>query len=70
MNDGSTTTTPGTTAVPWVAFGPTPENINYIPWVTDIKAYRCPSDPGFGLPSLGRTNYVACVGDSNQTRSI
>ncbi|TWT89154.1 Type II secretion system protein G precursor [Neorhodopirellula pilleata] len=35
--DGSTTTTPGTTAVPWVAFGPTPENINYIPWATDIK---------------------------------
>jgi prepilin-type processing-associated H-X9-DG protein len=65
--DGSTTTTPGTAAVPWVAFGPTPENVNYIPWATEIKTYRCPSDPGFGLPSLGRTNYVACVGDSNQT---
>ena len=52
-------------AEPWPAMGPTPEEINYIPWVTDIPTLRCPSDPGFGLPSLGRTNYVACLGDSH-----
>ncbi len=36
----------------------------YTPWMTEIAAYRCPSDPGVGLPAAGRTNYVACVGDS------
>lgn len=61
--DGSTTSNPGGT-VPWVAMGPTPENIQYPPWATEIAAIRCPSDPGTGLPALGRTNYVACTGDS------
>lgn len=36
----------------------------YSPWLTEISTLRCPSDPGFGLPSHGRTNYAACVGDS------
>jgi prepilin-type N-terminal cleavage/methylation domain-containing protein/prepilin-type processing-associated H-X9-DG protein len=49
----------------WPPMGPTPEVIQYIPWTTDIPTYRCPSDPGFGLPSLGRTNYTACLGDSS-----
>lgn len=44
--------------------GPTPENINYQPWVTEIAGLRCPSDPGRGLPALGRSNYVSCYGDS------
>ncbi len=44
--------------------GPTPELRFYDPWNTEISAFRCPSDPGFGLPALGRTNYVACQGDS------
>ncbi len=44
--------------------GPTPENINYRPWTLDIPTYRCPSDPGVGLPALGRTNYGACIGDA------
>ncbi len=46
------------------AMGPTPDNINYTPWATEIPTYRCPSDPGVGLPALGRTNYAACIGDS------
>jgi len=50
----------------WPAFGPTPQNINYRPWATDISGFRCPSDPGVGLPALGRTNYGACNGDSTQ----
>ncbi len=49
---------------PWPAMGPTPENINYGPWTTEIAGLRCPSDPGVGLPALGRSNYVACYGDS------
>ncbi len=55
----------GTPTNPWPSMGPTPENIQYIPWATDIPTYRCPSDPGFGLPALGRTNYAACLGDSS-----
>ncbi|GAA4470759.1 DUF1559 domain-containing protein [Novipirellula rosea] len=63
--DGSTTTNPGGT-IPWPAMGPTPGQIQYIPWVTEIAGLRCPSDPGTGLPALGRTNYVVCTGDSAQ----
>ncbi len=48
----------------WTAMGPAPWTTNYGPWVTDISTFRCPSDPGVGLPSLGRTNYVACLGDT------
>ncbi|SMP64417.1 prepilin-type N-terminal cleavage/methylation domain-containing protein/prepilin-type processing-associated H-X9-DG domain-containing protein [Neorhodopirellula lusitana] len=46
------------------AMGPTPDVLAYDPWATSIPGFRCPSDPGTGLPSLGRTNYAACVGDS------
>ena len=50
----------------WPAMGPTPDatNIQYGPWVTELATLRCPSDPGVGLPALGRTNYAACMGDS------
>lgn len=63
--DGNTSAAVGTPAAPWPAMGPTPDQIQYIPWATEVKAFRCPSDPGFGLPALGRTNYAACVGDSS-----
>ncbi|KAA1261080.1 hypothetical protein LF1_36240 [Rubripirellula obstinata] len=36
----------------------------YDPWLTEIPGFRCPSDPGVGLPGQGRTNYAASVGDS------
>jgi len=36
----------------------------YAPWLTELSTLRCPSDPGLGLPAQGRTNYIACVGDS------
>ncbi|TWU03258.1 DUF1559 domain-containing protein [Neorhodopirellula pilleata] len=36
----------------------------YTPWLTSIASYRCPSDPGVGLPAQGRTNYGVCLGDS------
>ena len=48
----------------WPQFGPRPTTASYPPWATDIPTFRCPSDPGFGVPSLGRTNYAACTGDS------
>lgn len=54
----------------WPPMGPTPDQIQYKPWATDVPAYRCPSDPGFGLPALGRTNYAACIGDSSQNAHL
>lgn len=48
----------------WPSFGPRAAQPLYRPWVTEIPTYRCPSDPGYGVPSLGRTNYAACTGDS------
>ncbi len=47
----------------WTAFGPRPIVGEYPPWATNISTFRCPSDPGNGLPALGRTNYAACTGD-------
>lgn len=49
---------------PWPANGPAPWRADYTPWITELAALRCPSDPGVGLPALGRTNYAACFGDA------
>jgi prepilin-type N-terminal cleavage/methylation domain-containing protein/prepilin-type processing-associated H-X9-DG protein len=49
---------------PWQAMGPHPDRVQYPPWATEVPMLRCPSDPGVGLPSLGRTNYACCEGDS------
>ncbi|OYP36370.1 DUF1559 domain-containing protein [Rhodopirellula sp. MGV] len=61
---------------PWPAMGPTPteedndvvkvnqRNTAYPPWMTEIPTLRCPSDPGQGLPAMGRSNYAACLGDA------
>lgn len=54
----------GTQNPSWPAMGPAPWHSQYIPWVTEIPTLRCPSDPGGGPPSFGRTNYAACLGDS------
>ena len=55
------------------AMGPNPDinltqqgMFRYDPWMTNIPTLRCPSDPGRGLPSQGRTNYSGCLGDSIQ----
>lgn len=64
---------PGDTGVAgsWPAMGPSPKAFattpGYRPWSTDIASIRCPSDPGKGLPGLGRTNYGMCMGDSYST---
>ena len=55
---------PTDTSVTWNAFGPVANNGDYIPWSTNIPTLRCPSDPGIGLPALGRTNYAVCLGDA------
>ncbi|TWU35272.1 hypothetical protein Q31b_53680 [Novipirellula aureliae] len=49
---------------PWPTMGPETDETGYGPWVTDLPTLRCPSDPGSGLPAMGRTNYAACLGDS------
>lgn len=54
----------GDGVVDFPAMGPTPQNIDYTPWATEMAVLRCPSDPGTGLPALGRTNYAVCLGDS------
>jgi len=36
----------------------------YQPWLTEVAGLRCPSDPGAGLPAVGRSNYAVCTGDS------
>ncbi len=73
-------TTPPTPRVPaWPAMGPMPTDENnglgagtnmrntaYAPWMTEVNTFRCPSDPGTGLPAMGRTNYAACLGDAVQ----
>jgi len=53
---------------PWSPMGPKPTGgyFNYGPWVTEVSTLRCPSDPGRGLPAMGRTNYAACIGDNAQ----
>jgi prepilin-type N-terminal cleavage/methylation domain-containing protein/prepilin-type processing-associated H-X9-DG protein len=48
----------------WNAMGPNPGyTAAYTPWQTELAGFRCPSDPGTGLPAAGRTNYAACLGD-------
>ncbi|WP_372716557.1 DUF1559 domain-containing protein [Novipirellula sp.] len=47
----------------WPAMGPAPWTTAYKPWMTEVPGFRCPSDPGTGLPAMARTNYVACLAD-------
>ncbi len=54
----------GGTPNPWPAMGPETTAADYAPWTAEIPTLRCPSDPGVGAPSFGRTNYAACLGDS------
>ncbi|MBL6724268.1 MAG: DUF1559 domain-containing protein [Rubripirellula sp.] len=73
ISNQSTEVTPGYTnpgtlvynGIPmWPAMGPCPWTRQYAPWETEIPTYRCPSDPGYGLPAHGRNNYAASVGDA------
>lgn len=44
--------------------GPPPWVSVYPPWRTELASYRCPSDPGVGLPAVARTNYAMSTGDA------
>ncbi|TWU32914.1 DUF1559 domain-containing protein [Novipirellula artificiosorum] len=55
---------PSGTPNPWPSMGPETGEESYTPWMTEMPTLRCPSDPGYGAPSMGRTNYAACLGDS------
>jgi len=51
------------------AMGPQPWNTNYVPWLTEVGGYRCPSDPatrtaGLGADQVGFANYNGCTGDA------
>ena len=48
----------------YAPMGPAPWTEAFGPWNTNVPVFRCPSDPGQGNPSLGRTNYAACLGDA------
>ncbi|SMP69040.1 prepilin-type N-terminal cleavage/methylation domain-containing protein/prepilin-type processing-associated H-X9-DG domain-containing protein [Neorhodopirellula lusitana] len=70
-NDGSAGLTYLIPGHPWNSevadyppMGPAPRHVQYDPWVTTFPGLRCPSDPGTGLPAMGRTNYASCMGDS------
>ncbi|WP_182867740.1 DUF1559 domain-containing protein [Stieleria mannarensis] len=58
----------GDGVIDYPAMGPTGRqhavSRDYTPWRTEIPTYRCPSDPGVGLPASGRTNYAVCIGDA------
>ncbi|QDT02679.1 hypothetical protein K227x_10570 [Rubripirellula lacrimiformis] len=49
--------------VDFPAMGPGGWFTQYEPWMTNIPTLRCPSDPGVGLPALGRSNFAFCLGD-------
>ena len=42
----------------------------YIGWMTEVPTFRCPSDPGVGLPAQGRTNYGASLGDAVHSQHL
>ncbi len=53
--------------ITYQAFGPHPNfdaAESYLPFRTELQTLRCPSDPGTGLPAMGRTNYAVCEGDA------
>ncbi|WP_149497454.1 DUF1559 domain-containing protein [Roseiconus lacunae] len=61
--DGTKRTDGG--ALPYPAMGPVPWNDNYQPWLTQVPAYRCPSDSTVAAPyRVAFTNYSACAGDA------
>lgn len=54
----------------WNPMGPKPGvssfQFDYPPSRTEVPTFRCPSDPGLGLPAVGRTNYACSIGDNAQ----
>ncbi|TWU19649.1 DUF1559 domain-containing protein [Allorhodopirellula heiligendammensis] len=47
--------------------GPVPWHQSYVPWLTEVGTYRCPSDPfrrSRGSNEVAYANYSACAGDA------
>jgi prepilin-type N-terminal cleavage/methylation domain-containing protein len=57
---------PASTGGVWPPMGPCPWQTQYIPWVTQVPTFRCPSDPAqaLGPGQLARTNYACSLGDA------
>ena len=57
---------PGSVRNGWQPMGPAPWQTLYTPWVTQVPAFRCPSDPGQARAAgqLARTNYACNLGDA------
>lgn len=50
---------------PYPSMGPNPWSENYQPWLTQVPAYRCPSDPVEKIATaVAFNNYSACTGDA------
>lgn len=60
---------PAATGGVWKPMGPTAAQFQYIPWMTELPALRCPSDPFQSPQGGGRTNYAACMGDGSDRMS-
>ena len=58
--------TPAATGGVWFPMGPCPWQTQYIPWVTQVPTFRCPSDPAEAQAAgqLARTNYACSIGDA------
>ena len=63
-DEASNSSTAAKPVTPYPSMGPVPTSGTYRPWAVEVATYRCPSDPGIGLPALGRTNYAVCLGDA------
>ncbi|MCM2375281.1 DUF1559 domain-containing protein [Aporhodopirellula aestuarii] len=60
-----TETYPAWGAIPWNVIAQTNNyTTDWTPCFTDVNTFRCPSDPGYGLPLGGRSNYGVCYGDA------
>ena len=75
MTDSAGNSPPSVVALagqPFAAMGPAPSagHHAYRGWSTEIATLRCASDPGMGLPAVGRTNFAACIGDNAMTSWI
>lgn len=63
-----TNSQPGT--VGFAPMGPAPWTRQFDLWQTQFPTFRCPSDPGAGLPGHGRTNVTACLGDATHWLNV
>lgn len=48
----------------WKPMGPGGWLAEYVPWATQVPAFKCPSDPAQPVAGLALTNYAACLGDA------